>query len=89
MIVASTIVPVLTLKPCSAKWALTAARICGPSAWASSRWRNLQIVVSPGTADTGFRKGHAGRPQTADLTDPDAPLPERRFKLRSHPLRRL
>jgi len=31
-------------------------------------------VVSPGTADTGFRKGHAGRPQTADLTDPERML---------------
>ena len=31
-------------------------------------------VVSPGTADTGFRKAHAGRPQTRDLTDPDRML---------------
>ena len=31
-------------------------------------------VISPGTADTGFRKGHAGRPQTADLTDPERML---------------
>ncbi len=31
-------------------------------------------VVAPGTADTGFRKGHAGRPQTPDLTEPDRML---------------
>jgi 3-oxoacyl-[acyl-carrier protein] reductase len=31
-------------------------------------------VVAPGTADTGFRKSHAGRPQTPDLTDPERML---------------
>ena len=31
-------------------------------------------VISPGTADTGFRKGHMGRPATADLTDPERML---------------
>ncbi len=31
-------------------------------------------VVAPGTADTGFRKGHAGRPPTRDLTDPERML---------------
>jgi NAD(P)-dependent dehydrogenase (short-subunit alcohol dehydrogenase family) len=31
-------------------------------------------VVAPGTAATGFRKGHMGRPQTPDLTDPERML---------------
>jgi 3-oxoacyl-[acyl-carrier protein] reductase len=31
-------------------------------------------LVSPGTADTEFRRGHEGRPQTRDLTDMDRML---------------
>ena len=50
MIRASMIVPVMTVKPRTARWALTVARICGPRSWASSRWRNLQLVVSSSTS---------------------------------------
>src|SRR6266567_1442556 len=48
MIVASTMVPVATLKPWACKWALTAANSCRPRSWLSSIWRKRRIVVSSG-----------------------------------------
>src|SRR2546428_3006332 len=49
MIVASTIVPVLTVSPWARKWRATASKRTRPSPCASSRWRNLHTVVSSGT----------------------------------------
>src|SRR5262249_31650433 len=49
MIVASTIVPVLTVTPWARRCSVTASNRAWPSPCASSRWRNLQTVVSSGT----------------------------------------
>src|SRR5262249_39196357 len=49
MIVASTIVPVLTVMPWARRWSRTASNRVWPSPCCSSRWRNLQTVVSSGT----------------------------------------
>ncbi len=49
MIVASTMVPVLTVTPWARRCSVTASNSAWPSPCASSRWRNLQTVVSSGT----------------------------------------
>jgi hypothetical protein len=49
MIVASTIVPVVIRTPLPSRCRFTASSISPPSPCSSSKWRNLQIVVSSGT----------------------------------------
>lgn len=48
MIVASTTVPVRSIRPCSARWALMVASTCDARACRSKRWRKRRIVVSSG-----------------------------------------
>ena len=48
MMVASTMVPVLSIRPCWASPALMAASTCGASWCFSSRWRKRRMVVSSG-----------------------------------------
>lgn len=39
------------------------------------RGSGIQVsVISPGTADTGFRQGHVGRPRTPDIAEPERML---------------
>src|SRR5713101_3322258 len=49
MIVASTMVPVLTVRPWARRWRPTASKSCWPSPCCSNRFRNLHTVVSSGT----------------------------------------
>src|SRR5262245_21653939 len=49
MIVASTIVPVLTVTPWARRCSVTVSNRAWPRPCASNRWRNLQTVVSSGT----------------------------------------
>src|SRR5215831_10223492 len=49
IMVASTIVPVLTVTPWARRCAATVSNTTGPSPCSSRRWRNLHTVVSSGT----------------------------------------
>jgi 3-oxoacyl-[acyl-carrier protein] reductase len=57
---------------CAAK---AAAIVFSEALAAEVRRYGIQVsVILPGTADTEFRKDHAGRPPTPDITEPDRML---------------
>src|SRR4029077_8346410 len=58
MIVASTIVPVVIRTPLPSRYRFTVSNISPPSPCSSSKWRNLQIVVSSGTGSRGQVDAH-------------------------------